>query len=476
MENNTVIKEVFICDTTIRHTDSGIADSLSFREKTELAEMLDKLGVTCIELGAAHETKTDILLIKSISSLLKCSSVSVSVKNESELDKVWQALKNAVHPRLQVEVTVSSVGMEYKMHMKPAAVLEYIANMIKSCKNICDDVELCAYDSTRAERDFLYSVINTAIESGANTVCLCDSTGEKLPDEFSGFISETYKNVPALSNIRLAVNCNNSMHLADACAAEAIKLGVCEIKASVADSKSISIRNITRIIAAKAQDLKLRCPVNASVAESTISRAERLCAHEDIKKSIFASEKEANNNENKFTENDSIEAIVKAASNLGYDLSEEDKIKVYEAFLKVAQKKSVGEKELEVIIASHALQVPPTYKLESYIINTGNIITATAHIKLEKNGEKLEGVSVGDGPIDAAFMALEQIMGHHYELDDFQIQAITEGREAMGETIVKLRSDGKLYSGRGTSTDILGASINAYINAVNKIVFEEVGA
>ena len=119
------------------------------------------------------------------------------------------------------------------------------------------------------------------------------------------------------------------------------------------------------------------------------------------------------------------------------------------------------------------MQVPPTYVLDTYVITAGNTISSTAHLKLNKGDARLEGVCIGDGPIDAAFLAIESITGCHYELDDFQIQAVTEGREAMGQTVVKLRSGGKLFSGRGISTDIVGASIHAYLSALNKIVYEE---
>ena len=117
--------------------------------------------------------------------------------------------------------------------------------------------------------------------------------------------------------------------------------------------------------------------------------------------------------------------------------------------------------------------MPPAYTLESYVINSGNVITATAHVKLNRDGRTLQGIAPGDGPIDAAFLAIEQLIGHHYELDDFQIQAITEGREAMGSALVRLRSGGRLYAGKGISTDVIGASIHAYINALNKIIYEE---
>ncbi|MBO4733427.1 MAG: 2-isopropylmalate synthase, partial [Clostridia bacterium] len=156
-----------------------------------------------------------------------------------------------------------------------------------------------------------------------------------------------------------------------------------------------------------------------------------------------------------------------------YDLSKEDSEKVFSDFKRIADKKSVSQKEFEAIIASTALQVEPTYTLDQYSIQSGNIMTSSAQINLIKDGVTLTGISVGDGPIDAAFRTIEQITGRHFELDDFQIQAITEGHEATGSAIVKLRSGGKLYSGKGLSTDIIGASIRAYIIALNKILYEE---
>ena len=170
----------------------------------------------------------------------------------------------------------------------------------------------------------------------------------------------------------------------------------------------------------------------------------------------------------------SMSDVVKAAAALGYELSDEDNGKIYEELMRVAEKrKTIGAKELEAIIASSAMQAPSTYHLDSYVSNSGNVITATAHVTLVRDGEKISGVSIGDGPIDAAFLAIEQIVGHHYELDDFQIQSVTEGREAVGSALVRLRSDGRLFSGNGISTDIIGASIRAYLNALNKIVYEE---
>ena len=171
-------------------------------------------------------------------------------------------------------------------------------------------------------------------------------------------------------------------------------------------------------------------------------------------------------------ENADISKVIRAIKKLGYDLSDDDNAKVYKEFKRVSEKKKVGSKEMEAIIATASLQVPPTYQLVNFVINSGNIITPTAQVTLEKDGNQLKGLSSGDGPIAAAFLAVEMVVGVHYELDDFQIQSVTEGSEAVGNALVKLRYNGKLYSGNGISTDIIGASIRAYLNAINKIVYD----
>ena len=186
---------------------------------------------------------------------------------------------------------------------------------------------------------------------------------------------------------------------------------------------------------------------------------------------VTADSQESYEEEIKLNPTDDINTVKMIVEKMGYELSEDDNKRVYDEFVKL--KKQIGSRELDAIIASVTMQVAPTYKLKSYVVNNGNIITPTAQVELDYKGESKQGFCIGDGPIDAAFLAIEQITGHHYELDDFQIQSVTEGREAVGSAIVKLRSEGKLYSGKGISTDIIGASINAYINALNKICFEE---
>lgn len=467
------MKQIKISDVTMKHMTEGA--SLSFREKIELSKLLDTLGASVIELEGVGEARTDALRVKSIAAAVKNSTVAVPVAlNNDNINLVWNALKEAKHPRLQVCAPASSVQMEYLYHKKPEAVLEDIKESISVCKKLCDDVEFVADDATRSDSAFLSKAITTAIEAGATTVTVCDSAGTMFPQEFAQFIADLFELTPALKDVNLGVSCNNELFLADACALAAIMQGAVEIKAAAYCISTASLTNVAKIISTKSATMNITTSISVSQLSRIIGQITWMCETQRKKTSPFDSGVRADDEDVYLTVHDEADSILKAVATLGYDLSQEDGPKVVEAFRKIAAKKEqVSIRELDAIVASAAMQVPQTYQLETFVINSGNTISSTAHMKLKKNGEVLEGVCIGDGPIDAAFLAIESITGRHYELDDFQLKAVTEGREAMGQTIVRLRSGGKLYSGRGISTDIVCAGINAYLSALNKIVYEE---
>jgi len=458
------MKQIKIADKTLCREDRVF----SFKERLEIIRQLDKLKCDVIELPEIKNARTDILLVRTASSFVKNSILSVAAGSTPQsIGDAFAALSVAKKGRIRIEVPTSPVGMEYFMHKKPDKMLDWVKTAIEKAVSLCSDVEFCAFDATRAEKDFLKQIISVAIEAGATTVSLCDSAAGMLPDDFASFCNE----VTGETNVSVGVACSDKNGLASAEAIMAVRQGVSLVKTSVGGedvpaetfmgmvkncgdsygfTANISYTEIHRIMnqikwIADASKSEKNTAVSSSVDETGI----RLDAKDDIT------------------------AVAAAVAKLGFDLSDEDNKKVHEEVCRVAEKKTVGAKELDAIVASIALQVPDSYKLESYVINTGNIISATAQITLSREGKSFKGIAIGDGPIDAAFVAIEQIIGHKYELDDFQIQSITEGKEAMGQALVKLRFEGKLYSGNGISTDILGASIRAYVSAVNKIVYEE---
>ena len=467
------MEKVRISDITMKQ--SGKDFSLSFKEKIEIPKLLDRLGVSVIELEGIKQAKIDSLRIKSVASTVKNSIVAVPVDLEKEsVELTWKALKEARYPRLQVLASVSPVQMEYLFHKKPAAMMQSIIDTITACHEKTDDVEFIAEDATRSDETFLYDAITAAIEAGAKTITVCDATGAMLPDECGVFLDKLYENVPELKYVTLGISCSNNLAMADACAIAALKHGVREIKAAAYQIDKVSLPNVARLLATKGDSFGVFSNVHTTEMNRIIRQITWMCQTNRSKNSPFDNGVQDYAEESVLSSHDDMTTVLKAVEKLGYDLSEEDGANVWEAFQKIAaRKEQISSKELDTIVASSAMQVPATYILDSYNITASNITSSMAHMKMKKHDQMLEGIAIGDGPVDAAFLALENILGCHYELDDFQVRSVTEGREAMGETIVKLRSNGKLYSGRGTSTDIVGSSIMAYVSAVNKIVYEE---
>ena len=459
------MKMIRISDMTMKQAGEGFC--LSFKEKIELAKLLDKLGADIIELEGISNPRVDALRIKSIAAVVTNSTVAVPVAlNQQSVDATWNALQQAKKPRLQVCAPVSSVQMEYLFHKKPDAMLEAITKTVAACKAVCADVEFIADDATRADEAYLLSAISAAAEAGATTITVCDTAGTMLPAEFAAFI----RKIKSQCAVPVGVACVDTLSMADACVIAAIAEGASEVKAAAYPLQNANLAAIAKLIVAKGDALGAECAVRVTQLNRTIDQIAWMC---QSGKAVAAAD-EADDSGIYLTVHDDITAVAKVVETMGYDLSEEDINKVYEAFRQIADKKEkVSAKELDAIVASAAMQVPSTYKLDTYVVTSGNAVSATAHIKLTRNGEPMEGVYMGDGAIDAAFSAIEKITGCHYELDDFQLQAVTEGREAMGQTVVKLRAGGKVYSGRGISTDIVGAGIRAYLSALNKIVYEE---
>lgn len=451
-----------IADRTLCRKDTAF----SFKEKIEIARQLDKLGVSAIEIPEIENIKTDTLLVRTIASFVKNSVLSVAVgKTKQGIDNAMAALNTTVYPRLRVELPVSTVGMEYTCHIKAPKMLELVRELVSYAKEKCDDVEFCAIDATRTESSFLKEVLTAAVESGASTVTVCDSAAEIMPDKFGEFVSQHI-----INSVSVGVMCDNKNGLAAANAVIAAKNGANTVKTAVGGNE-IPLEIFAGIIKNCGKSCSFESDLKSTELNRIIKQINWVSNNTKNEKALNIAEIEEESIN--LTVNDDSDTVLASVLKLGYDLSDEDMAKVYEEFLRTASKRNVTAKELDAIVATVALQVPPTYKLKNYVVNSGNIITSSAQITLEKDGKDIQGISTGDGPIDAAFHAAEQIIGCHYELDDFQIQSVTEGKEAMGNALVKLRSNGKLYSGNGISTDIIAASIKAYINAVNKIVYEE---
>ncbi|MCQ2480238.1 MAG: hypothetical protein MJ120_06300 [Clostridia bacterium] len=463
------MRKIYVSDFTLKELVSERRVPLLFREKTAIAKCIDNFGADAIELAEIKNVKEDTIVYRTIASAVKNSAVAIPVGFTVDgIENAWNCIKDAVKPCLQVALPVSTVQMEYSYHVKDKKMLVKIAELCTAAKEKCADVEFVAMDATRADADFVKEVCKTAVENGATAVTICDDAGISMPVEFS----ELVKAVKSECDVPVYVKVSDNINMAVAVATYAVMSGADGVKTAVTGKNVLLTDELADIITVKGESLGICTSLQTTGIHRDIDVMLKSVSQDSL---IEANESKDSDKSDIFLDSSStLPQLSEAVSNLGYDLSDEDLGNVYKALMRVCDKKScVGSKELEALIASSAMQVPSTYHVKSYNTTSGNLISAMANIILTKDDEEICGVSVGDGPIDAAFRAIESSIGYHYELDDFQIQAVTGGKESIGSAFVRLRSNGKLYSGNGISTDIVGASIRAYVNALNKIVFEE---
>ncbi len=468
------MKTIKLIDMTLALLPTLRQGALTFKEKLEIARGLDRLKVDGIELAPTDGGKADQLAGKTIAAMVSSPLIAGVDVATGDVASTWESVRGAKQARLNLLAPLSPALMEYTCHKKAPAMLEAVRAQVAKARGLCENVEFTAVDATRAEGEFLCQAISAAIAAGANRVTLCDTAGVLLSEEFGSFLSGVQMCVPELEGVELFVQPSDALGTGVACAAAAIVGGAAGVKCAAVGAGYPTLQQMSRLVEVKGSQLDIACGLRTTELNRVVGQLEKLLQAKNETDSPLSNVAVGDTAGVTLDEGDDISEVIKVVRQLGYDLSEEDNAKVFEAFKRVARRKHfVGTRELDAIIASTALQVPSTYHIESYVINSGNVITATANILLGRGEEKLRGVGVGDGPIDAAFLAIEQIIGHHYELDDFQIQTVTEGRDAMGSALVKLRAGGRVYSGNGISTDIIGASIRAYISALNKIVYEE---
>lgn len=461
------MKRINITDITLKKLSADREVALLFREKTAIAACADALGADTVELAAVKNTREDTIIYRTIAQNMRSATLAIPVGTSVEdVKNAYECVKEATGARLQIELPVSTVQMEYTFHMKSDKMLAKIAELVSAAKELCGDIEFSALDATRADEDFLISAVKEAQANGATLITVCDDAGISLPEEIAAIVRKVKEAV----DLPVYVQVSDRINMGVASAICAIGAGADGIKCAMAGKDVLLTGELCDAINTCSSSVGVETGLNSTKIHASVDDMLKDISHIEYEAESVVSEKKKI-----LLDSDStLSQVASAAQILGYDLSDADCGNVHKALLQVCEKKdTVGAKELEALIASSAMQAPSTYHLESYTTSSSNLTGSMSQVTLRCDGELICGVSTGDGPVDSAFRAIEQCVGHHYELDDFQVQSVTEGKEALGSAVVRLRNGGKLYSGNGISTDIVAASIRAYINALNKIVFEE---
>jgi 2-isopropylmalate synthase len=496
-----------IFDTTLRDGEQSPGCSMNLKEKIEMATQLERMNVDIIEAGFAAASPGDLMAIQEISKHIKnCTIASLARSNKGDIDKAWESLKYAAHPRIHVFIATSPIHMEYKLNMNPEQVVNATEELVSYAKSKCSDIEFSCEDATRSDVDFIARVIDTAIKAGATTINIPDTVGYTTPDEYYNFIVSITEKCPAIKTVDISVHCHNDLGMGVANTLAAIKAGATQIECTVngigeragnaaleeivmaiktrkdyfqadtrIDTTQImrSSNLLTRITGIKVQPNKAIVGANAFSHESGIHQ-HGVLKNKQTYEIMTPESVGLDKNKLVLGKHSGRHAFRDKLQQLGYKLTNEELDEAFKKFKDLAdKKKDVYDKDIEALVSRQRIDVPKTYELHNYVINTGNVITPTATVSIKKDKVIREEVATGDGPIYASFKAIEKILGRDYELDDFSINSITEGEDALGDVMVRLNDNGEKFVGRGMSTDIIEASITAYINAINKMIYEK---
>ncbi|MGV3024394.1 2-isopropylmalate synthase [Clostridium thermobutyricum] len=495
-------KKIYIFDTTLRDGEQTPGVSLNAKEKLEIAKNLEALGVDIIEAGFPVTSKGDFEGVKLIAQNIKNSTVNALARaNEKDINTAYEAIKEAKRKRIHTFLATSDIHMKYKLKMTREEVLEKIREMVSYAKTLVDEVEFSPEDGSRTEKEFLYKVLETAIEAGATVLNIPDTVGYSTPNEFGKLIKDIKENVNGIENVILSVHCHNDLGLAVANSLAAIENGAEQIECAVnglgeragnaaleeiimalktrndiykinLDVNTEKIYRLSSLVShftgVKVQPNKAIVGANAFAHESGIHQHGVLTNRETYE--IMTPESVGFKTNNMVLgKHSGRHAFENRVKELGYDILKED---IQEAFIKFKEladkKKEISDKDIEAILNHGRIELEEKYKLKSFNVSTGNKITSTATVSLEIDGQVKEEAACGDGPVNALYNAIERLLGSNREIKDYNISAITSGADALGEVSIKLESKDKIVIGRGVSTDVIEASVLAYINALNK--------
>jgi 2-isopropylmalate synthase len=498
-------KRILIFDTTLRDGEQSPGCSMNTKEKLEMARQLARLKVDIIEAGFAIASEDDFEAVKTIAQDVKGGPIIASLcrTRDMDIDRAWEALKYADRPRIHTFIATSEIHIKYKLKSTQEEVLEAAIAAVKRAKRYTEDVEFSPEDAHRSDQDYLCKVVEEVIKAGATTINIPDTVGYGLPWEFGARIKNLLDRVPNIDKVVVSCHCHNDLGLAVANSLEAIRNGARQVECTIngigerAGNASLeeivmalrtrkdlidcetgvsteeiyrTSKLLTSIIGIPVQPNKAIVGANAFAHEAGIHQ------HGVLQKPLtyeIMTPESVGVPQSRLVlgKHSGRHAFKKRLEELGVTLSEEALNKAFIRFKSVAdKKKEVFDDDLLAIVEEEVLAPGETYSLDHLQFTSGTNLVPTATIRLKRENEIFQESGWGDGPVDAAYKAIDQITKMQGRLTYYSVRGVTAGKDAVGEVVLKLEVDGHTVMGKGTSTDVIEASVRAYLNAINKIV------
>jgi len=517
------IGRILIFDTTLRDGEQSPGGSLNLEEKLAIAHQLARLGVDVIEAGFPFASQGDFKAVNKIASAVGKEKgpiiCGLARASKGDIKACYEAVSPAPKKRIHTFIATSDIHLKHKLKKSRRDVLQIVPEMVNYAKSLVDDIEFSCEDASRSDPDFLFEVIQLAISAGATTINIPDTVGFTTPSEFGKLISDINKNVPNIDEAIISVHGHNDLGLAVANFLEAVKNGArqleCTINGIGERAGNASLEELvmalhvrksffnsflsrnpdspTPLTAIRTEELTKTSRLVSNLTGMTVQPNKAIVganafAHESgihqdgVLKNRLTYEiidaKTVGLIDNKISlgKLSGRSAVRARLEEMGYDLSREDLNDAFARFKDLAdRKREITDRDLEAIV-SEQVQLPEAkFQLSLVQVSCGNTSKPTATITLLNTEDNTEdtAVSIGTGPVDAVCEALNKLAKVPNELIEFSVKSVTEGIDALGEVTIRIRKDNKIYSGHSADTDVVVAAANAYVNALNRLVFSE---
>jgi 2-isopropylmalate synthase len=509
---------IIIFDTTLRDGEQSPGATLNVDEKLTIARQLARLGVDVIEAGFAYASPGDFEAVQKIARTVGTETgpiiCSLARAIRDDIKAAAEAIKPAVHSRIHTFISTSDIHLQYQLKKSRAEVLAIAEDMVAYAKSFVDDVEFSPMDATRSEPEFLYQVLERAIAAGATTINIPDTVGYTTPAEFGAIIRGIKENVPNIDQAIISVHGHNDLGLAVANFLEAVKNGVRQLECTIngigeragnaaleelvmalhvrrqyfnpflgrpADSETALTRIDTRqlyktsrlvssLTGMLVQPNKAIVGANAFAHESGIHQ-DGVLKHKLTYEIMDAQSIGLNDNQIVLGKHSGRNAFRTRLKELGFELVDQELNRAFLRFKDLAdKKKEITDWDLEAIVNDEAQQTPELFCLERVQVSCGDHAYPTATVSVRTpTGEELTDAAIGTGPVDAVYRAINRVVDIPNQLVEFSVQSVTEGIDAIGEVTIRLRHEERFFSGHAANTDIIVASAQAYMNALNRL-------
>ena len=498
------MRHIEILDTTLRDGEQTPGVRFSLSHKIEIAKQLDRMGVDCIEAGFPASSKGDFDAVAAISREVSCSVQALARATKNDIDCAAEALKEAKSPIIHVFLATSDLHLEYKLKMTREEALSHIKEAVSYAKSLCERVQFSPEDATRSDREYLALAVKCAVDAGADIINIPDTVGYTVPTEYADLVRYLLSNVEGLSERILCIHCHNDLGLAVAnsiCAVEAGALRVeCTVNGLGERAGNASLEEVVMALRVRRDVLGADTDVNTkeilrtSRMVSSLTGLDIALNKPVVGSNAFAHESGIHqhgimNNRRTYEIMDPEEigldkstlvlgklsgrhAYGERIEKLGYAIDEKGIDATFARFKEIASKKvAVTDSDIRAIVNEYLDGLEGKYWIETFQIQSGNHMKAMALVSLKDRVSDcvFTESAPGEGPIDAAFNTINRIAGaDDVVLESYDLKAVTEGADALGEVKVKINSNNGSFTGRGVSTDVIKASIKAYVNAINK--------